>query len=67
MKRVWNLREKFPVILFPKESHDYDDVIVDIFNQYGSCLLYKYTDKDTYWTHSDWMNGVLWEEGKMVI
>ena len=48
----------------PQGTHDYDDVIVDIFNQYGSCLLYKYTDKDTYWTPSGWMNGVLGEEGK---
>lgn len=29
----------------PQGTHDYDDVIVDIFNQYGSCLLYKYTEK----------------------
>ena len=23
----------------PQGTHDYDDVIVDIYNQYGSCLL----------------------------
>ena len=48
----------------PQGTHDYDDVIVDIYNQYGSCLLYKYTDKDTYWTPSGWMDGVLGEGGK---
>ena len=47
----------------PQGTHDYDDVIVDIYNQYGSCLLYKYTDKDTYWTPSGWMNGSLGDNG----
>lgn len=48
----------------PQGTHDYDDVIVDIYNRYGSCLLYKYTDKDTYWTPSGWMDGALGETGK---
>lgn len=48
----------------PQGTHDYDDVIVDIYNKYGSCLLYKFTDKDTYWTPSGWMNGVLGVDGK---
>ena len=43
----------------PQGEHDYDDVIVEYYNKYGSCLLYKFTDKDTYWTPSGWMNGVL--------
>ena len=43
---------------------DYDDVIVEYYNKYGSCLLYKFTDKDTYWTPSGWMNGVLGVNGK---
>ena len=47
----------------PQGTHDYDDVIVDIYDQYSSCLLYKFTDKDTYWTPSGWMNGSLGEEG----
>ena len=34
----------------PQGTHDYDDVIVDIYDQYSSCLLYKFTDKDTYCT-----------------
>ena len=47
----------------PQGEHDYDDVIVEYYNQYGSCLLYKFTDKDTYWTPSGWMNGVLGVDG----
>jgi len=47
----------------PQGDHDYDDVIVDYYNKYGSCLLYKFTDKDTYWTPSAWMNGVLGTDG----
>ena len=48
----------------PQGEHDYDDVIVEYYNKYGSCLLYKFTDKDTYWTPSGWMNGVLGVNGK---
>lgn len=48
----------------PQGTHDYDDVIVDIYNRYGVYLLYKYTDKDTYWTPSGWMDGALGETGK---
>ena len=49
--------------LVPQGEHDYDDVIVEYYNKYGSCLLYKFTDKDTYWTPSGWMNGVLGVDG----
>ncbi len=48
----------------PQGDHDYDDVIVSYYEKYGSCLLYKFTEKDTYWTPSAWMNGVLGENGK---
>lgn len=48
----------------PQGDHDYDDVIVSYYEKYGSCLLYKFTEKDTYWTPSAWMNGVLGEGGK---
>ena len=48
----------------PQGEHDYDATIVDFYEKYGSCLLYKFTDKDTYWTPSAWMNGVLGENGK---
>jgi len=43
----------------PQGNHDYDSEIVDFYSRYGSCLLYKFTDKDTYWTPSGWKNGVL--------
>ena len=48
----------------PQGDHDYDDVIVSYYEKYGSCLLYKFTEKDTYWTPSAWKNGVLGEGGK---
>ena len=48
----------------PQGTRDYDDAIVDIYNRYGVYLLYKYTDKDTYWTPSGWMDGALGETGK---
>ena len=50
--------------MVPQGNHDYDATIVDFYEKYGSCLLYKFTDKDTYWTPSEWMNGALGEEGK---
>lgn len=43
----------------PQGDHDYDAKIVDFYSKYGTCLLYKFTDKDTYWTPSGWKNGVL--------
>lgn len=43
----------------PQGKHDYDDAIVDFQKKYGSYLLYKYTDKDTYWTPAGWKNGIL--------
>ena len=48
----------------PQGDHDYDATIVDFYEKYGSCLLYKFTDKDTYWTPLKWMNGALGENGK---
>lgn len=42
----------------PQGNHDYDNTIVNIYNQTGSYLLYKFTDKDAYWTPSGWANGV---------
>lgn len=46
----------------PQGSNDFDDIIVDYYNLYGSCLLYKFSDKDAYWTPNGWMNG---EEGNI--
>lgn len=46
----------------PQGNNDYDQMIVDIYNKYGTCLLYKFEDKDAYWTPSGWKNGI---EGTM--
>ncbi|MBP1618225.1 MAG: hypothetical protein H6Q14_2052 [Bacteroidetes bacterium] len=43
----------------PQGNQDYDTEIVDFYEKYGSCLLYKFTDKDAYWTPSAWNNGVV--------
>lgn len=45
--------------IVPQGNHDYDSEILDFYSKYGSCLLYKFTDKDTYWTPTGWKNGVL--------
>lgn len=34
----------------PQGNNDYDQTIVDYYNKYGTYILYKYTDKDAYWT-----------------
>ncbi len=42
----------------PQGTNDFDDEIVDFYNNYGSYLLYDFTEKDAYWTPSSWQNGV---------
>lgn len=34
----------------PQGNHDFDNRIVNYYEKYGSYLLYKFTDKDVYWT-----------------
>lgn len=41
----------------PQGSHDYDDTIQKFYNDNGVYLLYKFSDKDAYWTPSGWTNG----------
>lgn len=41
----------------PQGIHDYDQVIVNFYQKYGSYLLYKFSDKDAYWTPSGWVYG----------
>lgn len=43
--------------MVPQGDHDYDSVIVDYFDRFGSNLLYEFTDKDAYWTPQGWDNG----------
>ncbi len=41
----------------PQGLSNSDNDIVDFYNQYGSYLLYDFTEKDAYWTPSKWQNG----------
>lgn len=38
----------------PQGNHDYDQRIVDFNKKYGTCLLYKFTDKEAYWSPTGW-------------
>lgn len=48
----------------PQGSNDYDQTIVDFYKKYGTYILYKFEDKEAYWTPSGWKNGV---EGEMSV
>ncbi|MCJ8209758.1 hypothetical protein MUY27_08555 [Mucilaginibacter sp. RS28] len=43
----------------PQGNHPYDKTITDFYNKYGVYMLYKFTDKDTYWTPTGWKNATL--------
>lgn len=40
-------------------NHDYDKTIQEFYNKYGKYLLYKFSEKDVYWTPTAWANGQL--------
>jgi hypothetical protein len=40
----------------PQGYHSYDTAILDLYNKYSSYFLYKFIDKDTYWTPTGWKN-----------
>lgn len=40
----------------PQGNHDYDATIRNYYDKYGSYLLYKFNDRDSYWTPSGWKN-----------
>ena len=40
----------------PQGTHSYDAGIMNLYNKYGTYFLYKFTDKDTYWTPTGWKN-----------
>ncbi len=42
----------------PQGNNPFDATIMGYYEKYGSCFLYNFTDKDTYWTPSGWKNGV---------
>ncbi len=41
----------------PQGSHDFDATIQKFHEDNGVYLLYKFSDKDAYWTPSGWTNG----------
>ena len=41
----------------PQGSHDYDATIQKFYDDNGVYLLYKFADKDAYWTPTGWTNG----------
>ena len=41
----------------PQGNNDFDNDIVSFYDDYGTYLLYEFTDKDAYWTPSKWVNG----------
>lgn len=56
----------------PQGSGAFDQTIVNYYNNYGSYMLYKFTEKDVYWTPTGWTkptqpvaNG-LWSAGAEV-
>ncbi|WP_343671691.1 hypothetical protein [Chitinophaga sp.] len=40
----------------PQGNHDYDTTIMDYYKKYGTYLLYRFSDKDAYWTPTGWKN-----------
>ena len=47
----------------PQGNKSYDTTIVDLYNKYHTCFLYKFTDKDTYWTPTGWKNATMLSSG----
>lgn len=45
------------VFELPQGDHDYDNKIVDWFENSGFYVLYKYEDKDLYWANDSWLEG----------
>jgi hypothetical protein len=55
----------------PQGNQNYDTTILDWYNKYGTYFLYKFTDKDTYWTPTAWKNAYanasgVWQSGYLV-
>jgi hypothetical protein len=40
----------------PQGNHFYDTTILNWYNKYGAYFLYRFSDKDTYWTPTGWKN-----------
>lgn len=55
----------------PQGTRSYDTTILNLFNKYGAYFLYRFTDKDTYWTPTGWKNSTMdttgfWSTGYQV-
>jgi len=56
----------------PQGNHLYDTTILNLYNKYRAYFLYKFTDKDTYWTPTGWKNSTIdtttgvWATGYLV-
>jgi hypothetical protein len=55
----------------PQGYHSYDTTILDLYNKYSGYFLYKFIDKDTYWTPTGWKNAFpnasgVWQAGYLV-
>jgi hypothetical protein len=47
----------------PQGNNAFDQTIVGYYNTYGSYILYKFTDRDAYWTPSGWRRPILNDAG----
>jgi len=55
----------------PQGTRPYDTTILNLYNKYGSYFLYRFIDKDTYWTPTGWKNSTvdtngIWSTGYLV-
>jgi len=55
----------------PQGTQAYDTTILNLYNKYGTYFLYRFTDKDTYWTPTAWKNSTMdttgfWSTGYVV-
>lgn len=50
----------------PQGYHSYDTAILDLYNKYSGYFLYKFIDKDTYWTPTGWKNATKTATGTWV-
>lgn len=56
----------------PQGNHDFDATIKSYYDKYGSYLLYKFSNRDSYWTPAGWKNAAYdtinkrWSSGFLV-
>lgn len=55
----------------PQGTQSYDTTILNLYNKYGTYFLYRFTDKDVYWTPTAWKNSTvdtngIWSVGEVV-